>query len=329
MTRYTFGPFKTLKDAEEFKQMLAEKEADSKDAFVTVFVFGQDKKVDDIDDVERKELGIPVKDADVVNVDPVEVEPIAVIDPVVEPNAGVEPVVLDPLVVVDPVVPLVEEGSAVEPVAVNDPVVDPDVEVEPVTVVDPIVPVVEGGAADEPVAVSDSIVEPGAGVDPVVAVDQVVPVVEGESVVAEAPVDEAVMEEVVVSGPCDSDIKDFTWFIGKDLNDKKVYAKLIEFGGNSCADGLEFKVQIGAYRFPENYKWNHLKKYGEPIIVNYPDGITRFTQGTYNTLAVAEELRQKIIKSGQKDAWVTPFYNGKRILLEELFKVNFYGKSIN
>ena len=35
------------------------------------------------------------------------------------------------------------------------------------------------------------------------------------------------------------------------------------------------------------------------------------------------------IKSGQKDAWITPFYNGKRILLEDLFKVNFYGKSIN
>ncbi len=196
-TRYTFGPFKTLKEAEEFKQMLAEKEAASKDAFVTVFVFGQDKKVDEIKDEQREELGIPLK------------------------------------------------------------------EVAPKT------------------------------------------------------------------GPCQTGIVDFAWFIGKDLNDKAVYAKLMKLGGNSCAEGLEFKVQIAAYRFPKNYKWDHLKKYGEPLVVGYPDGVTRFTQGTFNTLTTAEELRQKIIKSGQKDAWITPFYNGKRILLEELFKVNFYGKSIN
>lgn len=207
MTRYTFGPFKTLKEADEFKMMLAKKEAASKDAFVTVFVFGQDKKVDDIKDEQRKELGIPIKK-------------------------------VDPLFV--------------------------------------------------------------------------------ENVLAEAdPV------------PCEYEVKDFRWFVGKDLNDKSVYDKLITLAASSCAQGLEFKVQIAAYRFSENYKWNHLKQYGDPLLVNYPDGITRFTQGVFNTIGAAEGLRQKIIKSGQKDAWITPFYNGKRLLLEDLFKVNFYGKSIN
>lgn len=130
--------------------------------------------------------------------------------------------------------------------------------------------------------------------------------------------------------PCANDIFiDFSEFIGKDLNDVVVYNKLIKMGGNSCASGLEFKVQIAAYRFPKNYKWNHLKQYGEPKIVDYPDGITRFTQGSYATLSEAEILRQQIIKSGQKDAWITPFYNGKRMLLEELIKVNFYGRSVN
>ncbi|NCP45176.1 MAG: hypothetical protein GW818_01805, partial [Flavobacteriales bacterium] len=130
--------------------------------------------------------------------------------------------------------------------------------------------------------------------------------------------------------PCANDFFiDFSEFIGKDLNDTSVYNKLIRTGGNSCANGLEFKVQIAAYRFPKNYKWNHLKQYGEPKIVDYPDGITRFTQGSFNTLSEAESLRKKIIKSGQKDAWITPFYNGKRMLLEELIKVNFYGRSVN
>ncbi|PCI97902.1 MAG: hypothetical protein COB15_06905 [Flavobacteriales bacterium] len=207
MTRYTFGPFKTLKEAEAFKQMLKEKEADQKDAFITVFVFGQDKKVADIEDKQREELGIPLK------------------EPVIE---------------------------------------------------------------------------------------------------------EVVVVEEVLKGPCGTiGVIDFSWFVGKDLNDKTVYNKLIAKGGNSCAEGLEFKIQIAAYRFPKNYKWVHLKQYGEPLVLDYPDGITRFTQGTYVTLADAEVLRQKIIKSGQKDAWITPFYNGKRMLLEELIKANFYGKSVN
>jgi WD40-like Beta Propeller Repeat len=192
-TRYTFGPFETLAEAENFRQMLAEKEKASEDAFVTVFVFGQRKVVDEIPEKQREELGIPV----------------------LEKN------------------------------------------------------------------------------------------------------------------PCGDGAIDFSFFVGKDLNDKSIYNKLIKTGGNSCAEGLEFKVQIAAYRFPKNYKWGHLKQYGEPLVLDYPDGITRFTQGTFNTLKTAEVLRQKIIKSGQKDAWITPFYNGKRMLLEELIKVNFYGRSVN
>ncbi len=191
ITRYTFGPFETLDDAEAFKAMLAEKEQDQKDAFVTVFVFGQRKTLDEY------------KKEDVV----------------------------------------VQESK---------------------------------------------------------------------------------------KGPCETgEIIDFSFFVGKDLNDVSIYNKLIKTGGNSCADGLEFRVQIAAYRFPKNYKWDHLKQYGNPVIKDYPDGITRFTQGVFTTMGDAEVLRKKIIKSGQKDAWITPFYNGKRMLLEELIAVNFYGRSIN
>jgi len=189
-TRYTFGPFKTLDEAEAFKQMLAEKETDQKDAFVTVFVFGQRKTV--------------------------------------------------------------------------------------------------------------------------------------------AEYEKEVIVKEPVKGPCETEsVADFSWFVGKDLNDVKIYAKMIGMAKDLCAEGLEFKIQIAAYRFPKNYKWDHLKQYGEPLVLNYPDKITRFTQGQYTTIGDAEVLRQKIIKSGQKDAWITPFYNGKRILLEDLFEVNFHGKSIN
>lgn len=122
---------------------------------------------------------------------------------------------------------------------------------------------------------------------------------------------------------------DFSELVGKDLNDIKWYRMLLEKGGALCAEGLVFEVQIAAYRFPQNYKYNHLMAFGQPVIRDYPDGITRFTQGKFVTLNEAEALRQKIIAAGQKDAWVTPFYNGNRMLMEELIKVNFYGRMIN
>lgn len=194
ITRYTFGPFETLDAAEKFRLMVTAKEKAAEDAFVTVFVFGQRKKLADLNEKQKEELGIT----------------------------------------------------------------------KPIT-----------------------------------------------------------------TGPCSDKFVDFSYFVGKDLNDMNIYKKLIATGGKSCATGLEFRVQIAAYRFPKNYKWNHLKKYGDPVVKDYPDAITRFTQGIYTTIGEADVLRQKIIKSGQKDAWITPFYNGKRMLMEELIQNNFFGKTIN
>jgi len=130
--------------------------------------------------------------------------------------------------------------------------------------------------------------------------------------------------------PCNgSPIPDFSEIKGKSLNDDVVYKKLLSLGGNMCADGLVFKVQIAAYRNPENYKYDHLKQFGAPEIVNYPDGITRFTQLNFSTLKEAEAARQKIMAKGQKDAWLVAFIDGKRFTLEELIMVNFNGKAIN
>ncbi|MBS1636380.1 MAG: PD40 domain-containing protein [Bacteroidetes bacterium] len=130
--------------------------------------------------------------------------------------------------------------------------------------------------------------------------------------------------------PCDGGpAPDFSSIKGKSLNDPEVYKKLLEIGGNTCAEGLIFKVQIAAYRHPENYKYDHLKEFGTPEIVNYPDGVTRFTQLKFSTIKDAEAARQKIMAKGQNDAWITAFVNGKRYTLEELIMVNFLGKSIN
>ena len=124
---------------------------------------------------------------------------------------------------------------------------------------------------------------------------------------------------------------DFSAFIGKDLNDKEVYAQFMAMGdgGNFCVDGLIFKVQIGAYRHPENFKYPQMKPYGPAQIIAYPDGITRFTLKEFKTLREAEAFRQVCIRKGITDAWITAVYKGKRMLLTELIAVNFFGKKLN
>ena len=134
------------------------------------------------------------------------------------------------------------------------------------------------------------------------------------------------------NNPCNPGApSDFSAFVGKDLNDIEVYNKLIDMAGNNCAEGLIFRVQIGAYRKPQNFKHKNLNRLEPPpaLVTPYPDGITRFTMREFTTIKDAEIFRQECIKLGTKDAWITAFYNGNRMLLQELIANNFYNKKIN
>jgi len=121
---------------------------------------------------------------------------------------------------------------------------------------------------------------------------------------------------------------DFSALKNKSLNNPEVYKMLLAIGDKVSCSKIEFKVQIAAYRKPENYKWDHLASFGTPEKTPYPDGITRFTQGKFTTITDAEKLRQKTIAKGQKDAWIVGFIDGKRYTLEELIMVDFFNKNI-
>ncbi|MCW3077444.1 MAG: hypothetical protein JWO32_2053 [Bacteroidetes bacterium] len=148
------------------------------------------------------------------------------------------------------------------------------------------------------------------------------------SVVTETPA--PTNTNVAEVSPCSGQtLPDFTPLKGKSLNDIQYYRQLLATAGNYCAEGLIFKVQIAAYRKPQNYKYDHLLQYGKPEVNDYPDGITRFTQLEFKTIKEAEVQRQKAIAKGQKDAWIVAFIKGKRYTLEELIMLDFLGKSIN
>ncbi|HEY1038151.1 MAG TPA: hypothetical protein VGF30_02025 [Bacteroidia bacterium] len=90
--------------------------------------------------------------------------------------------------------------------------------------------------------------------------------------------------------------------------------------GDEQTTGLIFKVQIAAYKLPDNYNYDRLKGLGK-VDKQDLDGIMRFTiGGEFNTLNSANEHCKKVRSAGQTDAFVTAIYNGKRVYLEELEK---------
>ena len=92
--------------------------------------------------------------------------------------------------------------------------------------------------------------------------------------------------------------------------------------GNFSKDGLEFKVQIAAYNLPKNYRYDYLKGLGNVEKLLLDDGITRFTiGGSFKTLNDAIAHKNKVKEAGQKDAFVTAIYQGKRVYLEDLEKL--------
>lgn len=96
------------------------------------------------------------------------------------------------------------------------------------------------------------------------------------------------------------------------------YADIVNAYGSVSAEGLEFKIQIGAYRNPGNFKYDNLTSLGKVSNKNYEDQITRFSMGSFKTLNDADKLLKQIVGKGRSDAFVTAFYNGKRFLLKEL-----------
>lgn len=197
--------------------------------------------------------------------------------------------------------------------------VDPPKKAAPVAPVVPVDPIVAAEPHPELTQKNEPVIEEPKTVEPVVAAP-----VKTES---SPKTNETVATKS--SGPCNGTLPDFGNLKGKSLNDGANYRELLSIAGNYCASNLEFRVQVGAYRNPENYKGNNVKALGTIDSSPYPDGITRFTQKEFTTLKAAEAHRQKAIAKGQKDAWIVAFVDGKRYTLEDLIMVDFLGKPIN
>lgn len=90
-------------------------------------------------------------------------------------------------------------------------------------------------------------------------------------------------------------------------------------------DELTYKIQIGAYsRGLPNYvkkqfdKLSYIRK-----IENYTDdrGVVVYTTGNLTNLEDAMRMQKQVRQEGIEDAFVVPYFNGKRITLEEAKKI--------
>jgi len=107
-----------------------------------------------------------------------------------------------------------------------------------------------------------------------------------------------------------------------DLSDE-IYQKIILKYGGCVADGLVFKVQIGAYFTPENFNFSYFNQLGNVSTQLLKDGITRFVMGKYKKMNGAESLKNKAIRIGDKDAFIVIFYKGERMMISDAIKKEF------
>lgn len=88
--------------------------------------------------------------------------------------------------------------------------------------------------------------------------------------------------------------------------------------GAMAKEGLSYKVQIGAFRFIENF--NYSAVIGLPKIIRQTDkdAITRFMMGNYSTYNQAKDLLNTLHKNSVNDAFIIATFNGEKKYLQQL-----------
>jgi hypothetical protein len=120
------------------------------------------------------------------------------------------------------------------------------------------------------------------------------------------------------------------------------YDKIIEDNGTFRADGLTYKLELGAVTDSTQFDRKYWEQYGRVEKRVYPDGTIRYTMGPWNTLKEAEDFKTYLRSkdSAASKSIVTVFYFGQRKTVEEFFSDPpcsgdpldlswFQGKSLN
>ncbi|MCX6295402.1 MAG: hypothetical protein NTX97_04930, partial [Bacteroidetes bacterium] len=94
----------------------------------------------------------------------------------------------------------------------------------------------------------------------------------------------------------------------------------------SVVSGLFYTIQVGVYSQPvsANKLYNIQPLYTETA----QNGNLRYNSGIYNNVGRATEAKNMIVDAGIKDAFVTAYYNGKRISIPEAAQLISQGNAV-
>jgi hypothetical protein len=98
--------------------------------------------------------------------------------------------------------------------------------------------------------------------------------------------------------------------------------------GNTIVDGLVYQVQVGAFKFQENFNYTYILGYGKIQRNKYEDGITRFTIGSYQKINDGLKLLNTIQTEAVKDAFIIAVYQGKNITCQNSLKAELLSNTL-
>ena len=82
-------------------------------------------------------------------------------------------------------------------------------------------------------------------------------------------------------------------------------------------EGLYYTVQIGVFSTPVK---EGTFEYEDLNVVELSNGLLRYNAGMFNSVIAAADLKNRVL-ANVKDAFVTAYYNGRRVSLAEATKL--------
>lgn len=88
--------------------------------------------------------------------------------------------------------------------------------------------------------------------------------------------------------------------------------------GKTKKDQLVYKIQVGAFKFYENFNYSSVIDLPKIIRKTDNDQITRFTMGSYSNYSEANKMLKKVQASGLNEAFIIAYYKDERKYLSQL-----------
>jgi tetratricopeptide (TPR) repeat protein len=114
----------------------------------------------------------------------------------------------------------------------------------------------------------------------------------------------------------------FTTNEDKPKTEQEIFNEIIDKISLNKFDGVEYYVQVGAYRNTSEVNFDNIADLGVIKRERATDDITRFLIDIpFDNMNDANILRNEAVRKGIDDAWVTIYYNGVRINSRKLYEI--------